>query len=196
MMPRKMVTATATNCQRLAAMSRRSLVRSIGAWARACALLTTRGPRRRRGRPGPDPGRPRRRRGPLVVSKARARAHAPMLRTKLRRDMAASRWQFVAVAVTIFLGIMLYGATADAYNNLVASYHETYQDLKFAGFWSTGGDTTTFATEAKALDGVAAVDTRTVVNPPIRVGPDRFEGRVIGMPPDPRSGQGRRESGG
>ncbi|HZJ27641.1 MAG TPA: FtsX-like permease family protein [Acidimicrobiia bacterium] len=118
------------------------------------------------------------------MNRAHERARAPMLRTKLRRDMAASRWQFVAVAVTIFLGIMLYGATADAYNNLVASYHETYQDLKFADFWSTGGDATTFATEARALDGVAAVDTRTVVNPPIRVGPDRFEGRVIGMPPE------------
>lgn len=98
--------------------------------------------------------------------------------------MLRSRWQFLAVVVTIFLGIALYAASADAYRNLVASYDATYDRLRLGDFWEVGGDTQEFATRAEAIDGVSAASARTVLDPAMEVGRDRFEGRVIGMPAD------------
>jgi putative ABC transport system permease protein len=106
-----------------------------------------------------------------------------ILARKLRRDMARSRWQFVAVVATIFLGIALYGATADAYRNLVASYDATYAQLRLADYWSVGGDVDGFAADARTTDGVAAVTTRVVADLPMSAGGTTFEGRVVGMPP-------------
>jgi putative ABC transport system permease protein len=113
-----------------------------------------------------------------------------VLATKRRRDFARQRWQFLAVLVTIALGVLMFGASYDAYRNLEASYTGTYDRLAFADATVTGGDPGLAASIA-ALDGVAAVEERTQNDPPMRVGNDVFLGRIVSMPADGQPPIGR-----
>lgn len=101
---------------------------------------------------------------------------------KRRRDMRRQRWQFIAVLVTIVLGVMLFAASYDAYRNLEASYNDTYDRLAFADMTVTGADSD-FASTAMTIDGVATVETRRVADTPIRIEDHLLQGRLIGMPP-------------
>ncbi len=105
------------------------------------------------------------------------------LNTKRRRDFARQRWQFLAVLVTITLGVMMFAASFDAYRNLEASYTGTYERLALADVTVTGGATGLDATIA-AIPGVATVEERTQLDPPMRVDGDVFLGRVVTMPAD------------
>ena len=105
-----------------------------------------------------------------------------LLRRSLRRDLAGRRAQFLAVGVTMLLGVALFGASYDAFQNLTASYQGLYDDLAFADLTITGGDPATVAGHLAGEPGVAAVGTRTVADVPIDVGGHRFIGRVVGMP--------------
>ena len=62
------------------------------------------------------------------------------LRTKARRDMWRQRASFLAIAVTIFLGVALFGASYDAYRNLDSSYQRSFAEYRFANLTVTGGD--------------------------------------------------------
>jgi putative ABC transport system permease protein len=111
----------------------------------------------------------------------------PILRAKLRRDMRATRWQVVAVVVTVALGVMLFAASYDAFRNLTASYQQTYDDLSFADLTVTGGDQATFASAAGATPGVAVVHQRVQADVPTQVPRDdgpahTMVGRLVGMP--------------
>lgn len=108
-----------------------------------------------------------------------------ILRRKLRRDLRRQRWQFVAVAVTIVLGVMLFAASYDAFLNLSASYQQTYDKLAFADLTIAGGDQDTIADRVRETDGVATVQTRIQADVPLQVDPDsRLVGRVVGLPAD------------
>jgi len=110
-----------------------------------------------------------------------------VLSTKLRRDLRRSRPQFIAIAVTIFLGITLYGGSFDAYRSLEASYEEVFEELSFADYWVSGGDTEVVAAEAAGLPGVEAVEVRARADVALRPEPDHaLYGRVIGVPSDRR----------
>ena len=71
-----------------------------------------------------------------------------VLRTKLRRDLGRSKGQFIAITITIFLGITLFGGSYDAYRSLEASYEQLYDDLEFANLWVVDGDVASFADSA------------------------------------------------
>jgi putative ABC transport system permease protein len=105
------------------------------------------------------------------------------LNTKRKRDFRQQRWQFLAVLVTITLGVMMFAASFDAYRNLETSYTGTYDRLAFADVTVTGADPGTSDAIA-TIDGVAAVEERTQVDPPMRVGDEVFIGRVVTMPAD------------
>ncbi|MEZ5143176.1 MAG: FtsX-like permease family protein [Acidimicrobiales bacterium] len=105
------------------------------------------------------------------------------LRIKTRRDVRRQLPQFVAVAVTVLLGVALFVASFDAFRNLEASYDTTYTRLHFADLTVTGGDVARFAGEAAGVDGVAATATRTQADLPMQVGTAKPYGRVIGLPP-------------
>ena len=64
-----------------------------------------------------------------------------VLRTKRRRDVARQWPQFLAIVVTIMLGVALFAASYDAYRNLRASYDNLHVELRTADLWITGGDT-------------------------------------------------------
>ena len=105
------------------------------------------------------------------------------LTTKRRRDMRRQRWQFLAVFVTIALGVMLFAASYDAFLNLESSYNGTYERLGFADMTVTGADPS-FADDVASVDGVATVETRRVADIPFRISGGVLQGRLIGMPGD------------
>ena len=46
---------------------------------------------------------------------------------KRRRDIRRQGRQFLAVAVTVVIGVMMFASTYDSYRNLTASYEQTYE---------------------------------------------------------------------
>jgi putative ABC transport system permease protein len=105
-----------------------------------------------------------------------------MLRRKLLRDLAARRWQIAAVALTVFLGVALFGASYDAFQNLQASYARVFADLHFADLTISDGELGTLPNEVAGVSGVAATDTRLVAEMPIRIDGHALVGRAVGMP--------------
>lgn len=105
---------------------------------------------------------------------------APVLRTKLWRDLRRRRAQFGALGVTLFLGIALFVTSYDAFLNLQASYQELYARTHFADLTVTGGDLGVVAAAARSAG--ASVTTRSVADIPLRIGQEVLLGRVVGMP--------------
>jgi putative ABC transport system permease protein len=108
-----------------------------------------------------------------------------MLRRKLLRDLRRQRGQAAAIVLTLLLGAALFAASYDAYRNLQASYARVFVDLKAADLTVVGGRTEAFAAAARAVPGVAAVETRTVADLPLRIGDAKLLGRVVGTTQDP-----------
>ncbi len=107
-----------------------------------------------------------------------------LLRRSLLRDLRARWAQFAAVGVTILLGVALFGASFDAFQNLTASYQAMYQRLAFADLVATGDDVEQLAAAGAGVGGVAATATRPVAEVPARFGSHDQLARVIGLPPD------------
>ncbi len=108
-----------------------------------------------------------------------------ILFTKLRRDINRGKKQFIAVVVTVFLGVFLFGASFDAYQNMVASYDQMFEDLSFSDMTISGGDTTAILEGSQSISGIAASDSRIVADIPFQMDDGhRLVGRLIGMPPD------------
>jgi putative ABC transport system permease protein len=103
---------------------------------------------------------------------------------KAVRDLGRRRGQFAAVVVTTFLGVALFGASFDAYRNLVVSYDTLFQRTHFADLTVSGGDLSSYVDRARKLEGVDTVTTRTVTESYARVGDHRFIVRLVGLPPD------------
>lgn len=57
------------------------------------------------------------------------------LNTKLWRELERSKWQFIAVAVTVTLGIGFFHGSLSSYGNLGKSYDLTYRTLAFGDVW-------------------------------------------------------------
>lgn len=105
-----------------------------------------------------------------------------MLRRKLRRDLRRQRGQFVAVGLTVLLGVALFGATYEAYRSLKASYETAFVRYRFANLTVSGGHVAELARRARATAGVAAVQTRVQADVPVRLGAGSLIGRVVGVP--------------
>ncbi len=105
-----------------------------------------------------------------------------MLRRALRRDLRARAGQFAAIVATTVLGVALFGASYDAFQNLTLSYRTMYDDLAVADLWASGGDVAREAADAAAIPGVAATDTRSVGETAIRIGTHDQLARLVGLP--------------
>lgn len=105
-----------------------------------------------------------------------------VLRRKLRRDMRARRAQFLAVVVTIGLGLTLFALSYDAYRNLLASYQRVFDLTGFADYTIAGGDSAAVLTEGAAVPGVEATLGRRVADVPLRIAGRKLLGRVVGLP--------------
>lgn len=104
---------------------------------------------------------------------------------KTIRDLVRQRGQVIAVAVTIMLGVMLYVASAGAFQNLSGSYRHTYDQLKFADLVGSGGTPATIA-DAALTAGAATAITRVQFDPPMLIDGTKLVGRAIGVPTDAR----------
>jgi len=99
-----------------------------------------------------------------------------------RRDIGRQRWSFLAVAVTVALGVCLFAASYDAFLNLESSYRRTYDRLAFADLTVTGGDVGAVAEAAGRVDGVAAVTVRRTADIPVLIGDHAMLGRIVELP--------------
>jgi putative ABC transport system permease protein len=106
------------------------------------------------------------------------------LNRKLWRDIRRHRAQFIAVAVTVFLGVTMFVASYDSYLNLDASYQATFTEYRFANVTYVGGDVEELAGLVSGVDGVESVTVRTVADQPLRIGGVKMLGRVVGVPAD------------
>ncbi len=104
-----------------------------------------------------------------------------ILSRKRMRDLSRQRWQFITVLVTMSMGVMLFGASWDAYSNLDVSYRSTYERLAFADMTVTGPDNS-FAGEARRIPGVTAVEERLQADVPMRIHGATFVGRLTSIP--------------
>lgn len=105
-----------------------------------------------------------------------------LLDTKRKRDVRRQRGQFLAVSVTIALGVILFASTYDSYRNLDGSYNATYDRLAFADINVIGVDPG-FADTVRQIDGVARAEARLEADIPMRVDGDTILGRVVAYPP-------------
>lgn len=108
---------------------------------------------------------------------------SPLVR-KLWRDIARHKPQFIAITITIFLGVTIFGASYDSFQNLTASYETTATQYRFANLTISGGDSNAIAQSVVAESGVDSVQIRTVGEIPFRVDDTKLLGRVVGMPAD------------
>ena len=105
-----------------------------------------------------------------------------LLARKMRRDVRARRGQFVAVVVTIFLGLVLFALSYDAYANLKASYQRVFDLTGFADFTVSGGDTGAMLAAGEALPGVETALRRRVADVPVAAAGHKLLGRLVGLP--------------
>jgi putative ABC transport system permease protein len=104
------------------------------------------------------------------------------MRRKLWRDMRARRAQFVAVVVTVGLGLTLFALSYDAYRNLLASYQRVFDLTGFADYTIAGGDSKAILRAGEAVPGVETAVERRVADVPLRLGGRKLLGRVVGLP--------------
>ena len=105
-----------------------------------------------------------------------------LLARKMRRDVRARRGQFAAVVVTVFLGLVLFALSYDAYANLKASYRRVFDITHFADFTVSGGDTGAILAAGGRLPGVSASHGRRIADDPVRVAGHKLLGRLVGLP--------------
>jgi putative ABC transport system permease protein len=106
------------------------------------------------------------------------------LNRKLWRDIRRHRAQFIAVVVTVFLGVTMFVASYDSYLNLDASYQATFTEYRFANVTYVGGDVEALAGSVAVVEGVESVAVRTVADHPLQIGGVKMLGRVVGVPAD------------
>ncbi len=105
------------------------------------------------------------------------------LRLKRRRDIGRQKWQFIAVLVTVVLGVALFAGMFNAYLNLGSSLESSYARLGMADMTVTNPDDG-FVDTARDISGVAQAIERRQADVPFEIGDRSLIGRVIGMPGD------------
>jgi putative ABC transport system permease protein len=108
------------------------------------------------------------------------------LNTKLWRELGRSKWQFVAVAATVTLGIAFFHGSLSSYGNLGRSYELTYRTLAFGDVWvRMAGAPDTLVRRVELLPGVRVTVGRIVQEVRVRLkGRPVHEvmGRLISLP--------------
>jgi putative ABC transport system permease protein len=104
-----------------------------------------------------------------------------VLGLKRNRDIRRQKWQFVAVLVTVVLGVAMFAGMFNAYLNLGSSLESSYERLAMADMTIAGADDG-FLDTAKAIEGVSNAIERRQADIPMEVGEDSLVGRVVGMP--------------
>ena len=105
------------------------------------------------------------------------------LTLKRRRDIGRQKWQFIAVLITVMLGVALFGGSFNAYLNLGSSLEGSYERLAMADMTVTGADEG-FVDISAGIAGVSTAIERRQADVPFEIGEYTFVGRIVGMPTD------------
>ncbi|NMO01319.1 FtsX-like permease family protein [Gordonia sp. TBRC 11910] len=100
---------------------------------------------------------------------------------KLLRELRRRAAQTAAIAGTAMLGVLLFVASYDSYQNLKASYAQSYDRMHFADLTAIGGNPDAIARVARAAHGVVRVSTRVQADVPMTIGGAKLVGRVVGF---------------
>ncbi len=106
------------------------------------------------------------------------------LHRKLLRDIRRHRPQFIAITITIFLGVTIFGASYDSFQNLQASYDTTATEYHFANLTVVGGDSDAIEAAVGEVPGVEFAETRATADVPFRLDDTKLLGRAVGLPTD------------
>jgi putative ABC transport system permease protein len=104
-----------------------------------------------------------------------------ILALKVRRDIRRQKWQFIAVLVTVVLGVAMFAGSFNAYLNLGSSLEGSYDRLAMADM-TVSGVSPDFSGTVEAIDGVDRAISRSQADLPFRIGDDSLLGRVSGVP--------------
>jgi putative ABC transport system permease protein len=101
---------------------------------------------------------------------------------KLRRDLWRQRWQFLAAAVVITIGVAVYVAGTDAYANLKQSLDRAYATQFLPDAVITGPGVFGLRDAAQRLPGDPVVEVRQQGDVGIRINGHTLYGRAVSMP--------------
>ena len=101
---------------------------------------------------------------------------------KLRRDLWRQRWQFLAAAMVIAIGVAVYIAGTDAYANLQRSVDRAYAVQLLPDVIITGAGTLGLRNAAQQLPGNPIVELRQQGDVGIRINGHTMYGRAVSVP--------------
>lgn len=101
---------------------------------------------------------------------------------KLRRDLWRQRWQFLAVATVLAIGVAAFVAAASAYRNLDQSFSRAYSAQRLPDAVVSGPGAGQSVAALEALPGAPMAEVRHQSEVGIRIGGRTFLGRAIGIP--------------
>ena len=108
-----------------------------------------------------------------------------VLGRKTLRDIRRTKGQFFAVLTMIILGVAILAAVYGAYANIRSSIDDTYEELNFADFVvAFQSAPESVGSDVGALDGVAEVDARLVLEVPVTFAgiQEPVVGRLVSVP--------------
>lgn len=105
-----------------------------------------------------------------------------VLPRQLRRDLWRQRWQFLAAAVVIAIGVGVYVGASDAYLNLRDSFAQAYAEQRLPDVIVSGDAASGLTEEADRLPGSPVVETRRQADVGIRIDGHAFRGRAVQVP--------------
>ncbi|MTE12490.1 FtsX-like permease family protein [Nocardia aurantiaca] len=105
-----------------------------------------------------------------------------MLPRKLRRDLWRQRWQFLAIATVLAIGVAAFVAATDAYRNLDQSFARAYSEQRLPDAIISGPGAAQLSSTLDRLPGEPAVEVRHQSEVGIRIHGRAFLGRAIGVP--------------
>ncbi|MGW5225648.1 FtsX-like permease family protein [Nocardia niigatensis] len=101
---------------------------------------------------------------------------------KLRRDLWRQRWQFLAVAAILAIGVAAFVAASDAYHNLDRSFARAYSEQRLPDATISGPGAAQLSSTLARLPGDPVVEVRHQSEVGIRIHGRAFLGRAIGVP--------------
>lgn len=110
---------------------------------------------------------------------------------KLRRDLWRQRWQFLAPAVIIAIGVTVYVAGTDAYANLKRSVDRAYAVQLLPDAVITGSGAFDLRSDAQRFPGEPVVELRRQGDAGIRINGHALYGRVVSVPVQAQPGVSR-----
>ncbi|RUP03636.1 MAG: ABC transporter permease [Mycobacterium sp.] len=104
------------------------------------------------------------------------------LRRKLRRDAWRARWRFAAIATIMAIGVAVFVAATDGYQNLDQSFERSYTGQRLPDVVVSGPGAAGLRDVVAAMAGSPLVDVRHQADVGIRINGHALYGRAIGVP--------------